>query len=114
MNGCTISTTINTLNPCPIPVDTADQPTFALTKELMIRFPDKFGADKCFSLFRSLHIVKSLLIIKGTLSGLRQLLATESPLIMIKKCFLINLKSAFRCQGIQVFVLTFWSCGKTT
>ena len=52
MNGCTISTTINNLNPCPIPVDTADQPTFALTKELMIRFPDKFGADKCFSLFR--------------------------------------------------------------
>ena len=87
MNGCTISTTINNLNPGPIPVDTADQPTFALTKELMIRFPDKFCADKCFSSFRSLHIVKSLFIIKGTLSGVRQLLATESPLIMIKNAF---------------------------
>ena len=58
-----ISNTINTLNPCQIPVDTADQSIFALTKEFMIRFPDKFGPDKYFCLFGSLHIEKSLLII---------------------------------------------------
>ena len=58
-----ISNTINTLNPGQIPVDTADQPIFALTKELMIRFPDKFGPDKYFCLFGSLPIEKSLLII---------------------------------------------------
>ena len=58
-----ISNTINTLNPGQIPVDTADKPILALTKELMIRFPDKFGPDKYFCLFGSLPIEKSLLII---------------------------------------------------
>ena len=60
-----ISNTINTLNPGQVPVDTVDQPIFALTKELMIRFPDKFGPDKYFCLFASLYIEKSLLIICG-------------------------------------------------
>ena len=60
-----ISNTINTLNADQIPVDTADQPIFALTRELMIRFPDKFGPDKYFCLSGSLHVEKSLLIICG-------------------------------------------------
>ena len=60
-----ISNTINTLNPGQIPADTADQPIFALTKELIIRFPDKFGPDKYFCFFESLHIENSLLIICG-------------------------------------------------
>ena len=60
-----ISNTINTLNPGQIPVDTANQPIFALTKELMIRFPDKFVPDKYFCLFVSLHVGRSLLIICG-------------------------------------------------
>ena len=34
-----------------MPVATADQLIFALTKELMIRFPDKFSPDKYFRLF---------------------------------------------------------------
>ena len=48
-----------------IPADTVDQPVFALAKELMIRFADKFGPDKYFCLVRRLHIQKSLLIICG-------------------------------------------------
>ena len=60
-----ILNTINTFNPGQITVDTIDQPIFALTKELMIRFPDKFGPDKYFCLFGSHHIEKSLLIICG-------------------------------------------------
>ena len=60
-----ISNKINTLNPGQIPADTANQPIFALTKEFMIRFPEKFGPDKYFFLFGSLHIEKSLLIICG-------------------------------------------------
>ena len=51
-----ISNTINTLNPGQITVETADQPVFDLTKELMIRFPDKLGLHKHFCLFGSLHI----------------------------------------------------------
>ena len=44
-------------------VDTASQPVFVLTKELMIQFPEKFGPDKYFCLFRSLHKKNLLLII---------------------------------------------------
>ena len=74
-----ISNTINTLNPGETPVDTADQAVFALTKELMIRFPDKFGPDKYFCLFGSLHTEKSLLIICGQVvkgSGLDEIMCT--------------------------------------
>ena len=48
----------------------------------------------------------------GTLSGLRQFLATESPLKVLKKCFLFHLKSFFRSQNIEDFGFTFWSCIK--
>ena len=27
-----------------------------------------------------------------------------------EKCFLFDLKSSFRSQDIQIFVLTFWAC----
>ena len=37
--------------------------------------------------------------LKGALSGLRQFLATESPL-NDEKCFLFHLKSSFRSQDI--------------
>ena len=69
-----ISNTIKTLNLGKIPVDTADQPILALTKELMIRFPEKFGPDKYFCSFRSL---KLLLIICGQViedSGLDEIM----------------------------------------
>ena len=74
-----ISNTINTLNPGQIPVDTANQPIFALTKELIIRFPNRFGPYKCFCLFEYLHIEKSLLIICGWVikgSGLNEIMYT--------------------------------------
>ena len=74
-----ISDTINTLNPGQIPVDTADQPIFALIKELIIRFPNKFGPDKYFCLFGPLHIDKSWLIICGQVvkgSGLDEIIST--------------------------------------
>ena len=36
----------------------------------------------------------------------------ESPLKMIKKCFLFHLESSFRSQDTKVFIMTFWSCRK--
>ena len=33
---------------------------------------------------------------------------------LFKKCFLFYLKTSFRSQDIKIFVLTFWSCRKTT
>ena len=38
--------------------------------------------------------------IKGALSGLRQILATENTLKMMKNAFLFHLKSSFRSQDI--------------
>ena len=74
-----ISKTINVLNPGQIVVDTADEPIFALTKELMIRYPDLYGPDKYFCLFGSLHIEKCFLTIIGQLikgSGLETILSS--------------------------------------
>ena len=51
--------------------------------------------------------------IKGALSGLRQFLAIESILKMMKKAFYFTLKTLFVFK-IFIFVLTFWSCRKTT
>ena len=60
-----ISKTISLLNSGQLAVDTADEPIFALTKELMYRFPEIFGPDKYFCLFGSLHIEKSVLALCG-------------------------------------------------
>ena len=40
------------------------------------------------------------MFIKGALSGLRQFLATESSLKMMKKSFLVHLESSFYSQDI--------------
>ena len=47
---------------------------------------------------------------KGTLSVLRQFVATDSPLKIMKKRFLFHCESSFRSQ---ILVLTFSSCVKT-
>ena len=73
------SNTIKTLNHCQITVDAANQPIFTHAKELKIQFPDKFGFDKYFCLFASLHIETPLLIIRGQViksSGLDEIICT--------------------------------------
>ena len=62
-----------------------------------------------FKYCRELHI---FLVFKGAPEGLRQFVATESPLKMMKNVFYFILK-AFCSQDIKVFVLTFWSYIKT-
>ena len=51
---------------------------------------------------------KHYFCIKGTLSGLRQLLAAESPLKIMKKVFLFHLESSFHSQDIKFL---FWLFG---
>ena len=51
-------------------------------------------------------------MLKGALSCLRQFLATESPLKMMKNAFLFQLKNSFRSRDIQIYVMTFWSYRK--
>ena len=50
---------------------------------------------------------------KGTLSGLRQFLATEIPLKMMKHTFDFTSKALSVLKIFKFFVLTFCSCIKT-
>ena len=105
-----ISSTISSLNPGQIPVDTANQPIFALTKELMIRFPDKLGPNKYFCLFGSLHIETSLLIICGRVikgSGLDEFIYTCSLSIVGADSLVTvnNIKRASYCLQFEACVI---------
>ena len=50
----------NILNPNQTPVDVSDQPVYAHTKELILRFPEEFS--KYFALFGQLHIEQCIYI----------------------------------------------------
>ena len=54
-----------------------------------------------------MKLLKSKLSPKGVLTGLRQILATESSLKMMKNTFLFHLKSSFHSQDIESFCLDF-------
>ena len=105
-----ISSTISSLNPGQIPVDTANQPIFALTKELMIRFPDKLGPNKYFCLFGSLHIETALLIICGRVirgNGLDEFIYTCSLSIVGADSLVTvnNIKRASYCLQFEACVI---------
>ena len=65
-----ISKTISVMNPNQTPVDTCDQPVYALTKQIQWRYPELFRNSKYFPLFGGLHIQKALLIVHGGLDKL--------------------------------------------
>ena len=62
------------------------------------RISDKKNARSSYKY--NIENVSNYFLIIGTLSGLRQLLAIESPLKMMKNAFLFHLKSSFRSQDI--------------
>ena len=47
---------------------------------------------------RTLKVLNSKSVLKGALSGLRQFLATESPLKIMKNTFYFTLKVGFHCE----------------
>ena len=51
--------------------------------------------------------------LKGALSGLIQLLATESPLKMMRNTFYFTSKALFVLKIFKFLSVTFWSCSKT-
>ena len=61
-----VEKTTQLLNPGQIRVDESDQPVYKLSKELQWRFSDKFGPEKHFCLFGSLHLEKSILLLCGS------------------------------------------------
>ena len=68
--------------------------------------------SKCNSthLHRAVFI-KLVSLIKGTLSGLRQFLATKSPLKIMKNALYFTSKALFILKIFKVFVLTFCQNG---
>ena len=71
--------TTQLLNPGQICLDDSDQPVYKLLKELQWRFPNRFGPEKYFCLFGSLHLEKSILLLCGSLiegSSLDEIMAS--------------------------------------
>ena len=62
-----VEKTTQLLNPGQICVDESDQPGYKLSVELQWRFPNRFGPDKYFRLFGSLHLEKSILLLCDSL-----------------------------------------------
>ena len=95
-----ISKTISVINPNQTPVDTCDQPVYALTKQTQWRYPELFGNSKYFSLFGGLHIEKALLIVHGEFikgSGLDKLLGQSNLSITDKENSVVNVTEIKRC-----------------
>ena len=57
-------------------------------------------------------MVLNSLVLKGVLLSLRQFLATESHLKMMKNIFFPLLKAFFALE-VSIFVVDFWLCTKT-
>lgn len=51
-----VKETVSFLNPGQIPVMTADQPIYALAKQIQWHWPDQYGEDKFIMMFGGLHI----------------------------------------------------------
>ena len=62
-----VEKTTQLLNSSQIFVDKSGQPVYRLLKELQWQFSNGFGPEKCFWLFRSLHLEKSILLLCGLL-----------------------------------------------
>ena len=58
------------------------------------------------------HLSNNRNLIEGANSGLRQF-GNKKPFKRDGECFLFHLKSSFRSQDFNFFVLTFWSCRET-
>ena len=55
------------LNPGQVPVIAADQPIYAVAKQVQWQWPENFGEDKFILMFRMLHIEMAALKSIGTL-----------------------------------------------
>ena len=62
-----VSETVAFLNPGQTPVITADQPLYALAKQIQWHWPEKYGEDKLVIMFGGLHIEMTALKSIGTL-----------------------------------------------
>ena len=110
-----VERTTQLLNPGQIYVHESDQPVYKLSKELQWRFPDRFGHEKYFCLFVSLHLEKSILLLCGSLikgSGLDKIMASCGLLIVgtTSKVLVTHIKRAR--YYIQVSACVMFSLSK--
>ena len=61
-----VEKTTQLLNPGQIFVNESDQPIYRLLKEFQWRFSNRFGPEKYFCLFGSLHLEKSILLVMAS------------------------------------------------
>ena len=61
-----VEKTTQLLNLGQIFVNESDQPVYRLLKELHWRFSNRFGPEKYFCLFGSLHLEKSILLVMAS------------------------------------------------
>ena len=61
-----VEKTTQLLNPGQIFVNESDQPIYTLLKEFQWRFSNRFGPEKYFCLFGSLHLEKSILLVMAS------------------------------------------------
>ena len=76
-----IKRTIAFTNEGQIPVDVSDQPVFARSREVQIRYPSEFGNEKYVCLLGDLHIEQSTQVLHGLLikgSGLEGVLSKSN------------------------------------
>ena len=105
-----VEKTTQLLNPGQICVEESYQPVYKLLKEVQWRFPDRFDPEKCFCLFRSLHLEKSILLLCGLQikgNGSDQIMAScglavagTDSLVSVN-----HIKRARYCIQIAVFVM---------
>ena len=100
----------NFLNPSQTPVDTCDQPVYALTKTIQWMYPETLGSGKYLSILGGLHIEQSALamhseIIKG--SGLERILSSNDLSIIGKSVEVdeTDIKRARYCLQVGAFAV---------
>ena len=102
-----IKDTIQHINPTQIPVDVSDQPVYALSKEVQLRYPSLFGRCQYVCLLDDLHIEHTNLLIHGELikgSGLEVIL--EKNNLSTKETFAVvdgnEIKRARYCLQVSL------------
>ena len=92
----------NFLNPSQTPVDTCDQPVYALTKTIQWMYPETLGSGKFLSILGGIHIEQSALFMHGEIiksSGLEKILSSNDLSIIGTSAVVdVNdIKRAFYC-----------------
>ena len=95
----------NFLNPSQTPVDTCDQPVYALTKTIQWMYPETLGSGNYLSILGGLHIEQFALVMQGETikgSGLEIILSSNNLSIIGKSAVVdvIDIKRARYCLQV--------------